>query len=300
MALWAETVAPAMFPFLVLMPVITDEENRKLYARVFGKVMKSLFRLPPGAAACVIAGMISGTPAGAISARRGMKHEAFTVGQAYICLHLSTGVGPAFMICAVGQGMFSDAWIGVQILLCVWTAQVITGVVLSRLPLPQATCTLKHEPGPESGGAVRDGVMNVLCVCGWMVVISVFAGALPKALYAFFEISGGARYAAALQDRDFASALCAFGGGCIICQSLSVCRASEIGKCMLIASKLFSAAVAYALSCLFSRIPNISFSISADAFDAACVSALIMAFTAIAFAAYSVFKHKGSDHYGKS
>ena len=49
MALWAQAVAPALFPFLALLPVLTSEEARDGYERLFARPMRA-FRLPGRAA----------------------------------------------------------------------------------------------------------------------------------------------------------------------------------------------------------------------------------------------------------
>ena len=298
MALWAEAVAPAMFPFLVLLPVFTDEENRKAYEMLFGKIIKRLFFLPPSAAACAVIGMIAGTPAGAIAVRRGMKNDRLTHKQVCTCLHLSTGVSPVFMISAVGQGMFSDAWTGVRIAVSVWTASCISAAVFARLPISEKTIHTGSAAKEESAGAVRDGVFSVLTVCGWMVAFSVFLGALPKPVYALFEVSTGAKYFASVKNPHLASALCAFGGACVIFQSLSACGFKEISKCIFIALRLFSGTLAFGVSHLADRVKVSSFFVPLDAFSVSVLLAAILALSLFTFLIRNALKNKGYKQYG--
>ena len=69
MALWAQAVAPALFPFLALLPVLTSEEARDGYERLFARPMRA-FRLPGRAASAAVVGLMAGTPAGATAAGR--------------------------------------------------------------------------------------------------------------------------------------------------------------------------------------------------------------------------------------
>ncbi len=300
MILWTEAVAPAMFPFLVLLPVFTDEENRRAYEFLFGKIMKRVFLLPESSAACAVIGMIAGTPAGAIAVRRGMRNESLTQKQACTCLHLSTGVSPVFMISAVGQGMFSDAWTGVRIAVSVWTAHWTSAAVFARLPLFEKAVHAGSNAKAESAGAVRDGVLSVLTVCGWMVAFSVFLGALPKPIYAIFEVSTGAKHFASLENPHLASALCAFGGFCVIFQSLSVCGIVDVSKCAFIALRLFSGALAFGISHLIGRVKVSSFPLNMDAFSVSALLAAILALLLFAFLVGNTIKNKGNKQYGKA
>ncbi len=300
MAVWYMAVAPAMFPFLALLPVFTDEENRRAYEFFFGKILKRLFDLPEGSSSCAVIGMIAGTPAGAIAVRRGMNGVHFTLKQAHTLLHLSTGVSPVFMISAVGQGMFSDAWTGVRIAISVWTAQWISAAVFARLPLSEKPVHAESAAKTESAGAIRDGVLSVLSVCGWMVAFSVFLGALPRPVYAFFEVSTGAKVLSSLGNSHLAAGLCAFGGVCVIFQSLSACGLQEIRKPMFIALRLFSGGMAFCISHLIGMVKVASFSVPADAFTLSVLSAAFLALALFAFLIRNALKNKGRKQYGKA
>ena len=65
---WAESVAPAMFPYLLLLPLLTCRESMRAYERLFGRPLGALFHLPGSAAPAIVIGMLAGSPAGAIAA----------------------------------------------------------------------------------------------------------------------------------------------------------------------------------------------------------------------------------------
>ena len=69
MAQWYYAVAPSLFPFMALMPLLTCPEAARAYERLLGRAMRALFRLPGAAAPAMIAGMAAGSPAGAEHAR---------------------------------------------------------------------------------------------------------------------------------------------------------------------------------------------------------------------------------------
>ena len=103
MAAWYSSVAPALFPFLVLMPLLTSKEACVAYERLFGRWMRPVFRLPGSAVPAVIAGMIAGSPGGAIALRRVVSNSGLTGPEARRIALAVGGVSPAYLIMGVGQ-----------------------------------------------------------------------------------------------------------------------------------------------------------------------------------------------------
>ena len=67
---WYSSVAPALFPFMALLPLLTCRESARIYERLLGRLTRAVFRLPGAAAPAVVVGMTAGSPAGAIAALR--------------------------------------------------------------------------------------------------------------------------------------------------------------------------------------------------------------------------------------
>ena len=61
---WYASVAPALFPFLALMPLLTCGEAVGVYEKLLARPMRVCFKLPGAAAPGMIVGMAAGTPAG--------------------------------------------------------------------------------------------------------------------------------------------------------------------------------------------------------------------------------------------
>ena len=59
---WYYVVAPSLYPFMALMPLMTCPEANDLYDRMLGKVMRRAFGLPGSAASPMIVGMIADPP----------------------------------------------------------------------------------------------------------------------------------------------------------------------------------------------------------------------------------------------
>ena len=58
MAQWYASVAPALFPFLALMPLLTCDEAATVYELLLGRAMRALFDLPGSTAPALAVGMI--------------------------------------------------------------------------------------------------------------------------------------------------------------------------------------------------------------------------------------------------
>lgn len=59
---WVKSVAPALFPFLTLLPALTSPAAREMYERALGWAMRPLFGLSGRAAPALLIGLMAGSP----------------------------------------------------------------------------------------------------------------------------------------------------------------------------------------------------------------------------------------------
>ena len=59
MRTWAASVAPALFPFLLLMPALTGAEAARAYEALLGRWMRPLLGLPGAAAPAGAVGLLA-------------------------------------------------------------------------------------------------------------------------------------------------------------------------------------------------------------------------------------------------
>lgn len=239
MALWASAVAPALFPFMALLPALSGEQARSAYARFAGKAMRALFRLPPEAASSVVVGWIAGSPAGAMAVARARRAGALDARDALIAGVLASGCGPVFLVSTVGTAMFQDAALGARLLASMWAALFLTGFTLSRLLPVSEKETFEAESAIETASSpVRDAVLGTLSICGWMILFRVVADALPADIRPFLEVSSGCSTAAQRRNAPLAAFLCGFGGACAMCQNLSALSGCGVRAMDFFAGKL--------------------------------------------------------------
>lgn len=174
MRLWVSSVAPALFPFLVLMPVLTGPEACTAYTALFSRIMQPLFHLPGQAAPAVVIGMISGSPGGAIATARIAGQSGMQCGQAWRIALAVAGVSPAFLVMGVGQGLYGSAALGAKLALIQMAVQLILLFAL-RSFFSGETQKTTLKPDRAQDQPVRQAVEHVLVICGYMVFFSALA-----------------------------------------------------------------------------------------------------------------------------
>ena len=173
MRAWFASVAPSLFPFLVLLPLLTGEDARAAYDLLFGRIMRPVFRLPGSVASAMIVGMLSGSPGGAIAASKIAAQGAISAADAKRLAYGVCGLSPAFLIFGVGGAMFGSVRIGVRFAAMQLAAQLLLLFALRNAEFDDAEVV---KISYESASPVRAAVETVLCICGYMTFISAMAG----------------------------------------------------------------------------------------------------------------------------
>lgn len=292
MSLWASSVAPALFPFLALLPALTDEAALSAYERLFGRGVKKLFRISGASAAPCLIGLIAGSPAGAIATLRAYRAGAISKRDARVLSALSSGVGPVFIVSSVGGGMMNDTEAGVRLLICAWASSFISAFLISRIRLSGADEFYEGGFEAPSTGAVREAVVGILTVCGYMTVFRVFAGGLPGEIYAFFEISGGCSVAAGKGSLPMASAVIGFGGVCLLAQNYAHLKSAGMGFFELFLIKAAGGMLCAGLSAVWPEGVKWEIKAAPDAYVLSCALGVLMALVCAFTALYTHFRKK--------
>lgn len=258
MANWAYAVAPALFPFMVLMPLLTCADAARAYECIFGRFLPMLLGVSGSAAPALAISMAAGSPAGAMAAARieGIPSERI------VCC--TCGLSPAFLISGIGAAMLGSAADG-RILLRAQLAAQLTMLALARfLPAKATEKTAQANSAAPEDASIAASIRGVFGVCGWMMVFSV-SGALAAqflpnpgvcaALMCALDLPTGAlalsRLPIARETRIvLLAAAVGFSGLCIIAQNLAACPGLRAGKlilCRVLAAGVSAAAAAVQL-----------------------------------------------------
>lgn len=180
MAVWYKTVAPALFPFMVLMPVLTGSEACTVYRKLFSAVMKKLFSLQGAAAPAVLICMVAGSPGGAVAIRQLATSGALRQQDVRRLGFAMCGLSPAYLILGIGQGLYGSIAMGWKL------AAVQAGIQLMLLFLSRYAPTGDGEIGageiPKVSWGMSTTVESMLSVCGYMVFSGAIGGVLADLL----------------------------------------------------------------------------------------------------------------------
>ena len=312
MAQWYYAVAPALFPFMLLLPMIQCAEALSFYERALGGAMKRLFNLPGPAASVVMVGMLAGSPAGCAAARRAADGH-MDAGQLTRLAAAVGGVSPAFLVSGVGASMLGSARLGWVLLRTQLVVQVVMLFMLRPLDggtrIPAGTDVNTENDNPMSGALVA-----ILSVAGYMaffgaltrVARSVVGEAAGSAMLCVMEVSSGARAVSAM-DLDMPvklialSALTGFGGLCVGMQNYSFLKKMGVKLWVFLAARLEAGLLSAAITFLqLSWLPIPVQPIEINPLRAAALLACVAALPALlAFGKYNIW-YEGNHSYTRS
>ena len=172
MRLWYSSVAPALFPFLALLPVLTGPDACAAYDVALSRVMRPIFKLPGAAAPALVIGMISGSPGGALAVRRVAAEAGLRRSDARRVALALGGVSPAYLILGVGQGFYGSIELGIRLALIQIAIQLCLLILLRAPSETGEEGVISLHKNEREGGSIRDAVENILVVCGYMVLFS--------------------------------------------------------------------------------------------------------------------------------
>ncbi len=128
-ALWAECVAPSLFPFMVITLIFIKTGIAEKAALPLKKVT-GFFGLPPAAAVCFIMSIFSGYPAGSRAVAEFYDSGAVNERDCKKLSALCSTSGPLFIIGSVGVKMLDDKSAGWKILLAHLTSVLVIALIL--------------------------------------------------------------------------------------------------------------------------------------------------------------------------
>ena len=251
---WYSSVAPALFPFMTLMPLLTCPA-------AVGRLARPLLNLPGAAAPAAVIAMTAGSPAGALAATRICSNAGMSRSQLERLLWCTCGLSPAFLVTGVGASMLGSPADG-HILLRAQIFSQITMLLLTRnvapdQPLPPPDPQSQPEP-------VRTAVLNVLTVGGYMTLFAIIAAVLARILRSetagltalcLLDVPSGARELANLPlNREtrllLLAAMSGLGGLCIAAQNLNACKNLGVRRGKFALAKLSQALLNVAATAL--------------------------------------------------
>lgn len=264
-----QTLVPSLFPFFVISGYFCN-----VCAAMRLPILKPLLRLckmPDGADALFVIGMLGGYPVGAKSIADAYRNKQIDSENALRMLGFCSNAGPAFVFGIVGTYFKAPyiPWIVFGILIL---SALLTGYLL---PKTDCSCYIpqKQQP-PNFVKLFQSSLVAIASVCGWVILFRVFITILERwifwafpetlqiALTGILELSNGC-IAINLISNDgmrfiVSTGLLSFGGLCVYLQTVSV--VGNLGTGLYFPGKILQCTLALTISglmqCLLFPIEN--------------------------------------------
>ena len=274
LSLCAELIIPSLFPFFVLSILL----NRLGLPAMLGRLAAPLGRmLGVSGTGCtaLIMGLCGGYPLGA--AYIADMHESGAIGQneAERLLGFCNNSGPAFIIGAVGSGVFGSVKIGLLLYAVHIFSALAAGLFFRNRSFcgeTQPVLLESIDTGSVLAEAVKQAVASILNVCGFVLCFSVMVGLLDaKGLFSLacgflssllgwelhfsralltgvLELGSAAGAMAGLDltphNLALAAGVLGWGGLSVRFQTLAVLAGSKIKGALHLTGRLISASIA--------------------------------------------------------
>lgn len=190
--LWANSVVPSLFPFLVATELLSYTNIVNFISRKLDNLMRPIFNVPGSAAYPFILGMISGYPVGAKAVCQIYNEGLCTKKEAEIMLAYTNNSGPLFIIGTVGISMFGSTTIGLILLFTHILASISVGIIFGKI-IKNDTVELSHKftkinsarvsfstLGEVLGKSILNSIKTILMIGGFVVIFSVIISILKN------------------------------------------------------------------------------------------------------------------------
>ena len=292
LALCAQVILPALFPFFVLSSLVVSSGLASALGRPLEGQMRRLFRVNGRCAAALVLGLIGGYPVGAKTAAELYRSGQCTEAEARRLLFFCNNAGPAFLIGVVGSGIFQNRRIGLLLAGIHILSALLIGFCLRFVPLSTGRGTVstqsKDVPVESSAGllprAVQSSVTAMLNICGFIVLFGASlalldcCGILNAAtnvlgamlaplgldgawckilLQGMLELSNGVAALPAgqlVRSLPMAAFLLGWGGVSVHCQTMSVLEGTGLSSRPCLIGKLLQGMLSAALAELTIRL----------------------------------------------
>ena len=195
--LCAEVIIPSLFPFFVMSLLLNKLGLPQMLSSALSPAAGKILGVSGAGASALIIGLTGGYPLGAAYIADMLSSGVISRREGERLLAFCNNSGPAFIIGAIGAGVFSSSMAGIYLYAIHILAAVLTGVIIRFIThgdidrtapksIESASLPTFGEAFPE---AVRGAVIAVLNVCGFVVVFSVLVGILNSE--GFFSLAVG-------------------------------------------------------------------------------------------------------------
>lgn len=217
------SVIPTSLPFMIISDFYIcygRPENIGVLRRIFTR----LFGIEEYGITPLISGNIGGFPIGAKMCAECYHRGMLTREEAERLMPLSNNPSPAFVVGGVGMGIYGDPRVGALLLISIYIATVLCGIITSGKRDKTPTNTNYVNNSFDFVASVRNAGINSISIISFISVFSVITGLVNKhvgyapvtyVLSLFLEVTNAVKtYSSATHlSKDFGMILSAFALG---------------------------------------------------------------------------------------
>ena len=181
--LCGELIVPSLFPFFVVSLLLGKLGFPEALGRCLSPLTRRLFHVSGKGATALFIGLTGGYPMGAAYLAELLERGEISPRETERLLGFCNNSGPAFLVGAIGAGVFDSAKAGLLLYIAHIQAALASGILLrsgnapdEEQPLPPAAPPLPFARALSE--AVRGAVPAILSVCGFVILFTVFTGLL--------------------------------------------------------------------------------------------------------------------------
>lgn len=181
--LCGELIVPSLFPFFVLSLLLGKLGFPQALGRRLSPLTMRLFHVSGKGATALFIGLTGGYPMGAAYLAELLERGEITAREAELLLGFCNNSGPAFLVGAIGAGVFGSGKAGLLLYTAHILAALTAGVLLRSTQAPEDNGQRPAAAPPlpfacALSEAVRSAVPALLNVCGFVILFTVFTGLL--------------------------------------------------------------------------------------------------------------------------
>lgn len=181
--LCVELIIPSLFPFFVLSILLNRLGLPSLLGKILAPAASKLYGISGAGASALIIGLTGGYPLGAAYIADMQKSGAVTLSEAERLLAFCNNSGPAFIVGAIGVGLFHSSAVGLYLYGIHILSALITGLFFrsrSYCPESQPLFLDSMDISAALPEAVRQAIGSILNVCGFVISFTVLVGILDS------------------------------------------------------------------------------------------------------------------------
>lgn len=256
LALCAQSVIPALFPFFVVSSLFIDLGCAAVLGRSLAPIMRRLFGVSGAGGTAFLLGIIGGYPVGGRTAGELYRSGQCEREECERLLAFCNNAGPSFILGIAGLGCFGSVRVGAWLYLIHVGAAIMVGLLFRstsrQMGRPEKTETPRWADALIQ--AVRGGAMSMVNICAFVVfflvilrLFSRFTGIQHGAILGIVEMTNGIlRLANDRRGFIWAAGLLGWGGLSVHCQTAAVLSGSGLSLKRYFIGKALQAAISMA------------------------------------------------------